>query len=115
MIDIERGTANSSKDREEQPKIFYSPKEMPAKTGKNSINSDDDNDEDGQLLNDDEDMPQHQSPIGRINRTTYSGSAIGAMIENSSSNSNSTGKNVVFKNQFSDQKNIRKKTFVIDD
>jgi len=47
MIDIERGTANSSKDREEQPKIFYSPKEMPAKTGKNSINSDDDNDEDG--------------------------------------------------------------------
>lgn len=61
--------------------MYYSPKEMGVpKTGKNSINSDED--EDDQLLYDDEELPQHQSPIGRINRTTYNSSAYGAMIEN---------------------------------
>ena len=47
IMDIERGTANNSKDQKiEDPKIFYSPTEVGVlKTGKNSINSDEDEDD----------------------------------------------------------------------
>lgn len=88
-LDIEKGALENSKDKKlQEPKVYYSPRDFAEKPS----DSKDHQSEDEELLNDEVETQRHQSPIGRINRTTYSGSAIGAMMDGNSSNSNSGSK-----------------------
>lgn len=105
-LDIEKGTVENSKDIKQEPKVYYSPRDFSEKPPNNDIHS-----EDEELLDNDDETQGHPSPIGRINRTTYSGSAIGGMIDGTSSNSNSGSKD------YSDSKKmgLRKKQYIIED
>ena len=109
-LDIDKGTLENSKEIKQEPKVYYSPREFAEKPTSNDLHS-----EDEELLDNDAETQGHQSPIGKINRTTYSGSAIGAMIDGNSSNSNSGSKQY---QDFSDSKKtdgLRKKQYIIEE